>query len=57
MTGLFVFVFFTADVADLAGKPTLLPVTDVGNHVLGTATQALGLGGDHEILDFNFGHN
>ena len=53
---LFVFVFFPADIADLAGEPTRHPVAKVRNRVFGSTSKALGFGGNFQVLDFNFRH-
>ena len=49
-------VFFPADIADLAGEPSLHPVPEIGDCVFRPAAQALGLGRYFEVLYFNFRH-
>src|SRR5262245_66055820 len=53
---LFVFVFFPADIANLAGEPTRQPVSEIRYGVFGTAAEALGLWSDFEVFNFDFGH-
>lgn len=53
---LFELVFFPTYVADLAGPPALHPVSEVGNTVLGAASNAFRLGCEFDVFYFRFGH-